>query len=77
MVILKEMREKRNYSQFQLATASGIAQQTISAIESGARKNPGIETLYPLAVALGCKLDDLYVPEKKKRKIYRVKRLSA
>ena len=31
-------------------------------IESGERKNPGIETLNALAVALGCELRDLYKP---------------
>jgi len=77
MIKLRQIREEKGLSQFQLAVASGIAQQTISAIESGARKNPGIETLYPLTLPLGCKLDDLYVPEKKRRKIYRVKKLTA
>ncbi len=61
MVLLQEKRKNKGLSQQQLAEISGIPQQTISAIESGARKNPGVETLAPLARAMGCKIDDLYM----------------
>lgn len=59
MVLLKIYREKKGISQHKLSSLSGVPQQTISAIESGARKNPGIETLLPLARAMGCLVDDL------------------
>ena len=47
------------YSFIMTEFLSGHPQQTISAIESGARKNPGVETLLPLARAMGCLVDDL------------------
>ena len=59
MVHLRQERERRGMSQLQLSVLSHIPQQTISAIESGARKNPGVETLRPIAKALGCSVDDL------------------
>jgi len=60
LILLKEKREERKLSQYQLAALSGVPQQTISAIESHKRVNPGVETLYPLARALNCLVDDLY-----------------
>lgn len=67
MILLREAREKKKMSQKQLSTLSGVLQQTISSIESGARRNPGVETLAPLARVLECKIDDLYVPEKEEQ----------
>lgn len=63
MLLLKEKRTEKGLSQYQLAAMSGIAQQTISSIESGSRPNPGILTLYPIAQALGCSVDDLYTKD--------------
>ena len=62
MILLKEKREQKNLSQKQLAELSKVPQQTISAIESLGR-NPGADTLYLLAVALGTTMDELYRPE--------------
>lgn len=59
MVILQKMRERRKLTQEELSTASGIKQQTISAIESGKNKYPRVDTLYALAKALKCTVDDL------------------
>lgn len=59
MILLKEIREQKKLSQYQLASLSGVPQQTISAIESQKRQNPGVETLYPIAKALGCTVDDV------------------
>ncbi len=42
---------------------SGVKQQNISKIESGENRNPGIETLNALAMAMGCSVVDLYKPE--------------
>lgn len=63
MIKLREKRIEKGLSQYQLAIVSGIAQQTISSIESGSRPNPGILTLYPIAQALGCSVDDLYTKD--------------
>lgn len=63
MIRLKQERERKGISQTELARLSGVKQQSISMIEQGKQKNPGIETLNALAVALGCDLRDLYVPD--------------
>ncbi len=63
MVILQKMRERRKMTQEDLSKASGIKQQTISAIESGKNKYPRVDTLYALAKALKCTVDDLIVEE--------------
>lgn len=59
IVILQKMREKRKMTQKELSRASGIRQQTISAIESGKNKAPRADTLFLLAKALKCTTDDL------------------
>lgn len=64
-ILLREYREKRHLSQHELAVKSGTAQQTISSIENGERKNVGVETLYPLCQVLKCTIDDLYTPDDK------------
>lgn len=66
MILLRQEREKKGLSQTELARLSGVKQQNISMIESGERKNPGIETLNALAMALECDLRDLYKPEARK-----------
>lgn len=63
MVILQKMRERRKMTQEELSKASGIKQQTISAIESGKNKYPRVDTLYALAKALKCTVDDLILDE--------------
>lgn len=63
VILLKTAREKAKLSQKQLAELSKVPQQTISAIESGTRGNPGADTLYRLANALGMTMDELYVEE--------------
>ena len=59
IVYLKECRKRAGISQAKLSAISGIPQQTISAIDNGTRKNPGVETLHPIAKALGCSIDEL------------------
>jgi len=60
---LLEIREAKHLTQRKLAKDSNVPQQTISAIESGERKNPGILTIRRLANALGCLIDDIYPAE--------------
>lgn len=59
MIHLTEMRKKRNMTQEELATASGVSQQAICSIEIGKRNNPGIFTLLKIARALRCSVYDL------------------
>lgn len=56
---LRELREARGWTQAQLAEASGVPQQVISAYERGAKdwKHMPLERAIALADALGC--DDL------------------
>lgn len=60
---LKEVREARKLSQAELARISGIPQPQISMIESGKVPAPQIDTLYLLAEAMRCLVDDLIVRE--------------
>ena len=54
-----EIRKKRNMTQKELASASGVLQQTISLIETDIAKNPGVITMMKLARALRCSVYDL------------------
>ena len=63
MILLREKREAAGLTQVQLAELAGVPQQTISAIEMRARDNPTADTLYRLACALGCTMDEMYVPD--------------
>ena len=56
---LKKERLKKGITQIELSEKSGVKQSIISNIETGDTKNPRIDTVYRLAAALGCKLDDL------------------
>ena len=56
---LREMREKRNMSQAELARRSNVPQPQISMIENGLVPNPTGETLLRLAWALHCAVEDL------------------
>ncbi len=69
MIRLRALREKAEMTQVQLAKLSGVPQQTISMIESGDRKNPGIETLYPICKVLGCSLDDMCTQDDEEKSV--------
>lgn len=56
---LEELRNRRRMNQRQLSDASGVPQPMISQIETGDVRNPTIGTLYKLASALKCTVDDL------------------
>ncbi len=66
MIRLKEARIAAGMTQQELSAISGVPQNTISTLESGKRTNPGIDTLIPLALALGKKVDDLLLYDEKK-----------
>jgi transcriptional regulator with XRE-family HTH domain len=57
---LETVRKRLKLSQKALSEASGVPQQTISAIETGQLKNPGIKTLRRLAATLGSNVDDIF-----------------
>ena len=58
-VLLESMRKRRNLNQRELSERSGVPQPMISEIERGIVRNPQIGTMYKLAKALKCTIDDL------------------
>lgn len=61
---LQEIREARRLSQAELARISGVPQPQISMIENEKVPAPQIDTLYQLAEAMHCTVDDLIVRQK-------------
>lgn len=56
---IKKLRKLHELSQEQLAQKSGITYSTLIKLESGANKNPTIETVQKLANAFGVGLDEM------------------
>jgi transcriptional regulator with XRE-family HTH domain len=63
---LRELRTKADLSQADLAIACGLDQGTVSRIESGDSKNPGLGTLEKLAAGLRVTIDDLRSDESRR-----------
>jgi transcriptional regulator with XRE-family HTH domain len=61
-------RDKKGWSQDQLSEKSGLHRTYISGIECGIR-NPTIEIVQQLAIALEIELSDLFVCTTKKRRV--------
>ncbi len=57
---IKELREKRNMTQEELAVKSGISRATISMLENDATKEVMISTLRALANALDTTVTELF-----------------
>ena len=51
---LRQLRKRQGISQVQLAASAGVTQQCVSLLEAGDRE-PGIDTVIALALALECK----------------------
>lgn len=56
---IKKLRKQHKLSQEQLAQKAGITYSTLIKLESGANKNPTIETVHRLANAFKVGLDEL------------------
>lgn len=56
---IKQIRKKQKITQLALAAKSNISDSHLSAIERGSRW-PSSPVLSRLAVALGCKVSDIY-----------------
>ncbi len=56
---IKKLRKQHKLSQEQLAYKAGITYSTLIKLESGANKNPTIETVQKLANAFGVGLDEM------------------
>jgi len=56
---IKKFRKKHNLSQEQLAQKAGITYSTLIKIESGANKNPTLETICKIVDVFEVSLDEL------------------
>lgn len=56
---IKELRNKKGWSQEKLAREADISYQTLIKIERGGIKNPKIETIIKLAEALSVPINEL------------------
>lgn len=56
---IKELRNKKGWSQEKLAREADISYQTLVKIERSGIKNPKIETMIKLAKALDVSIDEL------------------
>jgi len=56
---IKKLRKKLKLSQEELAKKAGITYSTLIKIESGANKNPTLDTIVKISTALETKIDDL------------------
>lgn len=58
-IIVKEVREKKNYTLRQLSIISGVSKSTINKIENG-RCSPTLDTLEKIAIGLNVHIVDLF-----------------
>lgn len=56
---IKKYRKKKGISQDKLSKLAGVTYNTVIKIESGATKNPRVDTLNLIAKALDTKVDNL------------------
>jgi DNA-binding XRE family transcriptional regulator/ribosomal protein S27E len=64
---LKEWRKVRRFSQLDLALRAGVSRTLVSVLERG-QGNMTVKTIYRLAAALGCDIDELLPPISEVRK---------
>jgi transcriptional regulator with XRE-family HTH domain len=57
--MIKQLRERKGWSQSELARRAGISQGVLSDIESGRTKNPRSDTLAAIARALKVPIEKL------------------
>lgn len=57
---IKDRREELRMTQEDLATASKVSRQTISALENGKCEDVLVGTLVALATALNCQVDSFF-----------------
>lgn len=57
--VLRELREKKGWSQAKLAEQVGVSDAYIAQLETGVRKNPSLDMLKRLASKLGVPVTEL------------------
>ena len=60
---IRALRNKRRWTQKELAQVSGIDQSIISDLENNKKTGPRIDTMVALARALSVTTEDLFVPD--------------
>ena len=60
---LRDMMKKRNMSSTELAYKSGVGARYVGFITQGVR-SPSLKVAMKMAQALGCKVEDIFLPEK-------------
>jgi transcriptional regulator with XRE-family HTH domain len=61
---IRELRNKKGFSQDRLARLANVSYNTIVKIESGESKNPTFQTMAGIAKALDVSLDELAIIKK-------------
>ena len=59
---LEELRRKADLTQAALASKSGVSLSTISRLEISGLNDAKVETLLKLAEAIGCRIEDFFMP---------------
>jgi len=59
---LRDIRIKKNLTQYQLARILGFKHNTVISRYKTGRKKPNLETAQRIALALGCKVEDIFLP---------------
>lgn len=60
---LVQQKEALGYTNAIIAEMSGVPESTVTKVLNGANRNPGFETISPIARVLGVSLDELSVKE--------------
>jgi putative transcriptional regulator len=63
---LKVLRAERDWSQAELANLLDVSRQTINALETG-KYDPSLPLAFKLAALFGCRIEDIFQPEKAER----------
>lgn len=58
--MIKEMREKKRYTQTELSKMTGISRTYLNSLENGRIENTTTDTLRAIAKALDCKVSDIF-----------------
>ncbi len=59
---LRELREKRAWSQAELAARLDVSRQTINALETG-KYDPSLPLAFRIAYLFDCRIEDVFHPD--------------
>ena len=62
--LINKLKKEKGWTNEKLAEKSGVPKATIDKITSGSTTNPNFDTVWALAEALGCSVDDFKQKEK-------------